>query len=134
MTATLPVSAIYVVMATVLIVVLLLRVAMLRNAGKIGIGDGGDKTLAKAIRVHANAVETVPVALLLLVMLELSGAAAGWLHGFGIGLIVARLLHAHGLSRRSGYSFGRFFGTLLTLTIILVMCGWLLYLNYASPA
>ncbi len=134
MSTALPVSSIYVVIATILIVVLLLRVAQLRNARKIGIGDGGDKTLAKAIRVHANAVECLPIALLLLVMLELSGAAAGWLHGLGSGLIVARLLHAHGLSRRSGYSFGRFFGTLLTLTIILVMCGWLLYLNLASPA
>lgn len=131
MTSALPVSSIYVVIAAVLVVVLLLRVAKLRNARKIGIGDGGDKSLSRAIRVHANAVETIPIALLLLVMLELSGATSGGLHGLGSGLIVARLLHAHGLTSSSGYSFGRFFGTLLTLLIIPLMCGWLLYLNYA---
>lgn len=130
MTATLPISAIYVALSALLIVGLLLRVAWLRNSLKIGIGDGQQPILARAVRVHANAVECLPLALLLLVLVELSGAGPIALHGLGASLLVARLLHAVGLSRRSGYSFGRFFGTALTVGVILVSSGLLLWLNY----
>lgn len=131
MSATLPVSSIYASLSALLIIVLLLRVAYLRNSLKVGIGDGQQPKLARAVRVHANAIESLPLALLLLVMLELSGAAAVVLHGLGAALWIARLLHAFGLSRSSGYSFGRFFGTLLTILVVVLMCGWLLWLNYA---
>ena len=40
-----------------------------RNRHKIGIGDGGDKALARKIRVHGNFVEYVPLGLLLMALL-----------------------------------------------------------------
>jgi uncharacterized membrane protein YecN with MAPEG domain len=40
---------------------------------------------------------------------------------FGIVLIVARVLHAIGLSVTGGVSFGRFVGTGVTWTVMLVM-------------
>ncbi len=43
-------------------------------------------------------------------------------------LLLARVLHAAGLSRSGGYSFGRFWGTALTWLVLLLMAlagGWL---------
>lgn len=119
-------AAIYCALAVVLVIALALRVVLIRRSRRIGIGDDGHHDLARRIRVHANALENLPIALLLLVLLELSGVARAWIHGFGIALLAARLVHAWGLSRRSGYSMGRFYGTLVTWLLMLGMAGWLL--------
>jgi len=86
---------------------------------RIGIGDGGDKSLLLAIRAHGNATESIPLALVLLAALELNQASVLTLHGFGAALLLARLLHALGLSRSGKASPGRFLGTLLTLVVLL---------------
>ena len=104
-----------------LLLVLVARVSRLRHGRRIGFGDGGDPELARAIRVHGNFVEHVPFALLLLGLLELAGLPASWLWAFGSTLLLSRLMHATGLSRSSGASFGRFYGTALTWMLILVM-------------
>ncbi|MHB1617284.1 MAG: MAPEG family protein [Metallibacterium sp.] len=117
------ITGFYAALATLLVLVLAARIVWLRNVRKIGLGDGGDQQLARAIRVHANAVEYLPLALLLLLILELQHTAALWLNVFGISLIVARVLHAFGLSGSSGYSFGRVVGTLLTWLAMLAMLG-----------
>jgi uncharacterized protein len=97
------------------------NVVLHRRAHKIGIGDGGDHRLLRKVRAHANFVEYVPTALILLALLELSGLPALWLWVFGSALLLARLAHAFGLSRKSGYSPGRFFGTLLTWIVVFAM-------------
>lgn len=97
------------------------RVVVRRRSAKIGLGTGGDYALERAIRVHGNFVEYVPLALLMLALLELSGLAAPWLWSFGVMLLIGRLLHAQGLSGKSGTSFGRFYGTLLTWLTLLGM-------------
>jgi hypothetical protein len=104
-----------------LLLVLVGRVSRLRHGRRIGFGDGGDPELARAIRVHGNFVEHVPFALLLLGLLELAGLPAPWLWALGGALLLSRLMHAAGLSRTSGASFGRFYGTALTWTSILAM-------------
>jgi uncharacterized membrane protein YecN with MAPEG domain len=111
-----------------LMLVLVVRVVNHRRAQKIGLGDGGDKLLVRKMRVHANFVEYVPMMLLMLALLELSGLPAAWLWALGGTLLLARILHASGFSRHSGYSFGRFWGTLLTWIVLVMMavCGlWL---------
>lgn len=105
----------------VLMLILAMRVVGHRRAQKIGIGDGGDTRLARKVRAHANFIEYVPVALLMLALLELSGLAAAWLWALGGTLLLARVLHAAGLSRHGGYSFGRFWGTVLTWGVLLGM-------------
>lgn len=104
-----------------LMLVLLARVSLQRRRSGVGIGDGGDPVLLRTIRVHANFIEQVPLALLMLALLEMSGLAAVWLWLFGGCLLLGRLLHAVGLSRRSGVSFGRFWGTAITWGLFLAM-------------
>ena len=64
-----------------------------RMALNVSIGDGGDAALARAIRGHANAAETIPVTLVLLVLIALGGAPAWVAHVLGAGLTLGRGLH-----------------------------------------
>jgi uncharacterized membrane protein YecN with MAPEG domain len=85
------------------------------------LGSGGDPVLERKIRAHANFIEFVPIALVLLALLQLAGLQPGWLWMFGVVLLLARVMHALGLSRHAGYSFGRFWGTVLTMLVLLGM-------------
>ena len=104
-----------------LYVVLALRVVLRRRASRIGVGTGGDEAMALRVRVHGNFAEYVPLALLMLALLELSSLPAALLWTCGIALLLARVLHAVGLGGSAGYSFGRFAGTLLTFLVLLAM-------------
>lgn len=113
-----PITTLYAGPLLLLLVVLAARVIARRRALRVGLGHGADRELELRIRVHGNAVETIPAGLLLLLLLELSGVGGIWLHLAGSGLLVGRILHAVGFSRHPGTSFGRFVGTALTLTVL----------------
>jgi uncharacterized protein len=104
-----------------LLLALIAPISRHRHQHRIGLGSGGDPVLARKIRAHANFIEFVPIALLLLGLLELAGLQASWLWTFGSALLLARVMHAIGLSRHAGYSFGRFWGTVLTMLVLLGM-------------
>ncbi|CAN5133329.1 MAPEG family protein [soil metagenome] len=121
-----PITSIYAALCGILMIALATRVSMLRRRYGVGIGSGGHEPLARTVRAHANFVEYVPLALILMLLAE-GGGVSGWLmHLFGITLIVSRLLHAAGLASTAGASFGRFFGTLGTWGLILVLAVLLL--------
>lgn len=115
------ITLLYAGLCTLLVLVLAVRVIALRMRAKIGIGDGGDHEMQRRVRVHANSVEYLPLALILLGGMELNGYPNAVIHGFGATLLVSRLLHAWGLSRKSGASPGRFVGTLVTLLLMVAM-------------
>lgn len=115
------VTALYGALTALLIIALSLRVVKLRRAQGIGLGDGGNKEILHAMRVQANLVEYAPIALLLLLFLELNLLARPWLHLFGVVFIVARLIHVWGFGGSSGTSVGRVLGTLLTWLTIIAM-------------
>ena len=104
-----------------LFLLLSLRVVLHRRSQKIGVGTGGDPALARKVRVHANFAEYVPLALLLLGLLEVVGSPSILIWVCASALLLGRVLHAAGLGRSAGYSFGRFTGTVLTWGVLLVM-------------
>ena len=87
----------------------------------VGMGDGGERSLERAIRTHGNFAEYVPLLLLMLLILELKGADVVTLHGVGLALVVSRALHASGTLRRRGTSFGRFWGAGISFLLLPVM-------------
>lgn len=95
------------------------RVVGLRRKHQVGIGTGSVTALERAVRAQANFTEYVPLALLLIALLELNGLGAVVIHGFGVVLVIGRVLHARGLNRSAGTSAGRFIGTLLTWLVLL---------------
>ncbi|MBI5615589.1 MAG: MAPEG family protein [Gammaproteobacteria bacterium] len=93
----------------------------------IGIGDGGNEDMALRVRTHANFVEYVPLALVLIMLVETGKIGPAWLPAaLGGTLVVSRLLHAQGLLKSRGVSPGRFIGTNLTFLVLLVGSGALL--------
>lgn len=114
-----PITSVYAALCALLVLWLAWRVVELRRREKIGLGHGHHHELERRVRIHANAIEYVPLALILLALAEASGTPALGLHAAGAGLFVARVLHAIGLSRSAGYSFGRFWGVLLSWLVIL---------------
>lgn len=113
------ITSLYAALGALLLIVLSIRVVLQRRTARVGIHDGGDHTLAKRIRAHANATEYLPIGLLLLLLLESNQTQPWLLHLIGIGLIAGRVLHAWGLSRTSALSIGRGAGMVLTLLAIL---------------
>lgn len=121
------ITGIYAALAAILVLVLALRVSAIRHGKRVGVGDGGDHDIVRRVRAHANAIENLPLALVLLLVLELNQTQALWLHVFGCVLILGRVLHAIAMSVNSGASTGRFLGSLLTWLAMFAMAVLLLW-------
>ncbi len=107
---------------------LLLSARVINRRGQgIPLGDGGDPGMLRLIRGHANFAEYVPLALLLMAILELSRFSIYVLHALGITLLVARLLHGYALSFTTQFKFGRVGGAALTFGVLLVAAVLCLY-------
>jgi uncharacterized membrane protein YecN with MAPEG domain len=113
-------AALYTGVLILIGIVLQWRVIGHRRTKKIGIGDGQDTELARAIRVHGNFAENVPFVLAGLVMLALIGAPAVVIHGVGLLAVFGRIAHALGLTQSAGSSVGRVGGMIMTLTALII--------------
>ena len=121
-----PAAALTTVAMALLFIGLSFRIIYLRLHHRVGLGDGGVKPLQKAIRVHGNFSEWVPVALLCMLAADLRGADPTWLQGLGILLVIARVCHIVGLTRSSASSIPRTAGVAGTVTVILTASGLVL--------
>lgn len=119
MTVLIPVTALYAGLHGLLLMVLSGLVIRQRVKQHVDLGDGGNEAMLRAMRVQANFVEYVPLALLLLGVWELNGGPRLWMHVAGITLLVARLFHAWGISHASGPSIGRGVGVFGTWAVLL---------------
>lgn len=94
-----PVTALYAGALTLWILYLAWRVGAARQRQGVLLGDGGDPEVLREMRAHGNAIETIPLTLLLMALSEGLGAPPEALHLTGLGLAAGRV--AHGL-----YFFG----------------------------
>ena len=124
------VTPLYAAVLVLWFLILSLRVVQNRKSAKVSLGDGGNTLLQRAIRGHANFAEYVPLALLLLAILELSRFSIYVLHAIGIALVVARLLHGYALGFRSEFRFGRYWGAMLTFAVLIVEAVLCVYQAY----
>jgi hypothetical protein len=108
-------AGLYVGLLILMSIVLQFRVIRLRRSKLIALGDGQDKEMTRAIRVHGNFTESVPFGMAGLVMLALIDAQAVLIHGVGLLLLAGRIAHAVGLNRTAGKSTGRVAGMIMTL-------------------
>ena len=126
MVVELQISLLYAGILALLYFVLSVLVIRLRWRDRVGIGTADSQDLQVATRVHANFAEYVPLLLLMLVLMELSGASAMLLHGLGSLLFIARVGHAIGLNKSVGPSWPRTVGVLGTFSVLLVQAGYLI--------
>ena len=115
-----PVTTFYASLLGLLLIVLSALVSKHRRKARVSIGVGDNIGLERASRVHGNFIEYVPIALILLLMLELEISKMWLLHLLGAMLLMGRLLHAWGLNQPTSVTVGRWWGTCLTWLMILV--------------
>lgn len=85
-------------------------------------GDREPSWRAEAtLRVQANFVENVPLALVLLALLEHSGIGVVATHMLGTTLVIVRLLHAWGLGTYEGANYPRLIGAQGTFLLVSIM-------------
>lgn len=116
----LPITSLFAGLLTLLLLVLSFRIIRLRWRDKVGIGTGESLDLKVAVRIHGNFIEYVPLALILLALLEWQGVSAQWLYALGGLLFVARVNHAIGLTKTAGVSIYRTIGVLGTFLMLLI--------------
>lgn len=73
--------SIYAAVLGIFFVFLSVRTLRWRRKLRIGIGDSGNPEMLRAIRVHSNVAEYVPLTLVLAFFLRAQGAAAPVVHG-----------------------------------------------------
>lgn len=115
-----PVTSLYASLLALLLLYLAYRIVKVRRSNKVGLGSGGDEAVEHAMRVMGNAVEYVPIALILIALLEINHTPQWMIHVYGVVLFAARLYHLRGFGSNSGISNGRYYGTLGTWLVIVL--------------
>jgi uncharacterized membrane protein YecN with MAPEG domain len=125
------VTAIIASLLTMIFIKLSFAVIGLRRKNQVGLGSGGHYDLERAIRAQGNFVEYVPLGMILIACLELSGAPWWLVLIPGITLIIGRLIHAVGINEPPPHFSKRVIGmkfTFYTLIALVVLnLGWSLY-------
>lgn len=91
------IAAIYTALSALFIIRLSMKVIGIRHEKQVSLGDGDDAALKGAIAAQHNAVEYLPIAMLLLFMLESNGGPGWLLHGLGILMLAGRFVHANAM-------------------------------------
>ncbi len=112
------VTSLYAALLAFVCIALSTPVGLMRGKKQIALGDNGDAELIVRIRRHANFIEYVPIALILMALVELNGGSKTWVHALGAVLIVARLVHPFGLDAKNLNKWQRIAGTAATLLVI----------------
>lgn len=119
----LQVSILFIGLFAVIQVPLTILVGFRRVQTGIQFLDGGDQTLLRRMRAHANYTETVPIVLIAMVAAELSGMPSWALWAGGASLLAGRLMHAATLIAK-GWGHPRAAGMILTFLPMLGFGGW----------
>lgn len=114
---------IYAALNTIILMWLTTATGQLRRRYKVLIGDGGVPHMIRILRGHANAIENIPMMMVLLIIAAALGTPVYVLHLLGIVFTVGRAIHAlhfiqeHGASWQRMAGFGLSFLALLLATL-----------------
>jgi len=108
----------YAALLAALYIFLSVRVIRMRVANRIGLSDGRNPTLQRAIRVDANFSEYVPLALILMAFVEMQHSPPALVHGLCLSLLIGRLIHSHAVSQEQEKVRLRVAGMVLTFVTI----------------
>jgi len=116
----------YAAILTLIYVFLSARVVRMRGLARINLGHGDNPAMERRIRVHGNFAEYVPLALLLLAFMEMQAHSRYILHILCIILIVARIVHAIGVTPVEERLRLRIAGAAMTFFVLIVAAIFLL--------
>ncbi len=125
------ITAIYLSMSALLMLVLAYRVTAYRRKFKVGLGDGDRPEFSVAIRAHANLVEYAPITMFLLFIAESLNVSSLLLHICGMVFILSRIAHAWGYTvAAGGYSLFRIYGIAANWLVMLMLVACNLYMVF----
>ncbi len=119
-----PITALYAGLLALVGLVLGVGSGWLRARTGVSLGDGGNSQQLVAVRRHGNFSEWVPLALILIAVLELNGVSGTALHALGATLLLARIAHPLGLKPDSIGGLPRALGAGGTALVVLVAAIW----------
>ena len=117
----------YAAILGLLFILLSKNVIKTRRRERVAIGDGGNPRVQRAIAVHNNFAQYVPLSLLLLAFLEMQQGSTVLIQILCTALLIARLLHAYGVSQMQENFRFRIAGMLMTFGVIGLTALLLLY-------
>ena len=91
------ISTLYTSILAILIIYLSITVIRSRRKNKVVFADGGVSELIIARSAHTNAIEYIPITLLLMYGMEFNGGHSLLIHVFGIAFVLGRIAHARGI-------------------------------------
>lgn len=116
------ITAGYLAVLALVYAALAINVVRLRRQNRALFGDAGNPSLRSAIRAHAHFAEYVPIIVLMVAMLEMSGLPTWRVHLLMGALLISRLLHPFGMYATPGtfaFRIGRVAGVTLTLIVLI---------------
>lgn len=116
----LQITATYAAVLALMMIGLSMYVSARRSKLDTSILYGDDTGLHERIRRHGNFVESVPIALIVIAMGEVSGLPAAWVHTSFLILIASRIIQPIGIRHDQTFTALRLAGNLGTFAAILI--------------
>ena len=91
------ITLLYTSLITILAIFLAFKVGITRGKTNTLLGEGDSSELLQSIRSHGNLMESAPITLILLLLLEMQSVADWKLHLIGSSFFLFRILHAYGI-------------------------------------
>ncbi len=107
------VTALYAALLTVVMIWLAIEVIKQRRINLVAHADGGVESLQIARSAQSNAMDYIPITVILMGLLEVNGAGVWLIHVIGVAFILGRVIHAKGILAKNFK--GRKVGMVLTL-------------------
>ena len=107
------------------------RIAQVREAEKISVGDGGNPRLLARMRAQLNFAEYAPVVLILIALIEAARGTQLWLGIVAALFVVGRVLHGLGMD---GWRFGRTAGMIGTAPVMIGLALYAVAIPFLPPA
>lgn len=101
---------IYAALNTFILFWLVVATSLLRKRYHVLIGDGGVAHLTRIMRGHANAIENIPMTIILLVIAAAMGTPTAVLHVLGLVFTIGRAIHAWHFIQEDGAAWQRAVG------------------------
>ncbi|NOH78219.1 hypothetical protein F0231_00530 [Vibrio sp. RE86] len=113
------VTALYASILAALMIWLSIEVIKQRRKAQVKYADGGVDALQIARSAHSNAVDYIPITLIMMALLEYNGASLWMVHVCGGLFVFGRILHAKGIL--ADKLKGRVSGMKLTFLVMAIL-------------
>lgn len=113
------VTALYASILAALMIWLSIEVIKQRRKAQVKYADGGVDALQIARSAHSNAVDYIPITLIMMALLEYNGASLWMVHVCGGLFVIGRILHAKGIL--ADRLKGRVSGMKLTFLVMAIL-------------